>query len=360
MSPNRSSLASLLFAVLVAPTVRAQLLPVTTVSEEAREHFEEGRRDAFYWQSSQAHEHLDAALAADSAFVLAYLHRAGTSPPSEREPYFERADAHKGRVSPGEQRLIAAFRAFLIEGDYDRAVDVLEGLSEEYPDDPYLRGYLGMRYYNNFQDYDEAARQFGLALERDSGFVQAYQLLGWSALERGDYEEAEGYFAENLRHAPDEPMPYHSLGELYLRTGRYDEAAEQFERALARGSSLESSRTNLARATIEAKTAAWAEAMVKGTIPDLIADLFTENAVRMGSGRQQRGREAIREHARSFPTYANATFETDDLVVIGDVAYGTGRYTIETLQREQGEGTYLKVWRREADGEWRIDRIMFN
>lgn len=359
MLPHRSSVASLLGGALLAPPALAQVLPVTTSSEQAREHFEAGRIDAFYWQAAQAHEHLDAALAADSTFVLAYLHRAGTSPRSQRAPYFDRAEAHRDRVTRGEQRLIDAFRAFLMEDDNDRAIEILQGLSEEYPADPYLRGYLGMRYYNHFQDYDKAERQFGLALERDAGFTPAYQLLGWAAMGREDYDAAEGYFTENLRHAPDEPMPYHSLGELHVRQGRYVEAATQFERALEMDPSFERARTSHARATIEAKTSAWADAMVEGTAPDLVPDLFTEGAVRMGAGRQQHGREAILQHARTFPRYADAAFEADDLVVVGDVAYGTGRYTIETLEGSEGSGVYLNVWRREADGGWRIDRIVF-
>lgn len=110
-----------------------------------------------------------------------------------------------------------AFRAFLIDHEYDLAIQILEELSEEYPDDPYLPGYLGMRYYNHYQDYDEASRHFQEALDRESTFVPAYHLLGAAALNQQDYSAAEAYFREGVRLAPDEWRPYYALGLLFAR-----------------------------------------------------------------------------------------------------------------------------------------------
>ncbi|MDX1418631.1 MAG: tetratricopeptide repeat protein [Rubricoccaceae bacterium] len=415
----------LLGVLMLAPQARAQVLPVTTSSEEARRHFLLGRTAAHHYQFAEAREHLDRALAADSTFVLALLHRAGSSYPHQRRPYFERALAHRDGVSDGERRLVDAFVAFLHPDrlDVDRAVGILTELSEDYPDDPYFPAYVGFRYRND-RRFAESAEQFEAALGRDSAFVQAYHWLGtiamaqedyaaaedlfqeylrrapkrWRAhhalgtlrlrqghaaeadafLDRaaaldpsgearsgvgyayataGRYEDAERIFRENARLHPDDPGVHHGLGTLYSRQGRYDEAAGQYRRALEVDPSFEPSRAPLARADIERKTAAWADAMIAGTVPDLVPDLFTEGAVLMVAGQQHEGRDAILAHADALPASGGAVFDLSDLTVVGDVAYGAGRYTVE--DREGGEGAFLKVWRLGADGEWRIDRVMF-
>jgi len=160
--------------VLVSTPVQAQMLPVATVSDEARIHFERGRHAAFHYQFEQAIRHLDAAIAADSAFVLAYLHRGGSSRRYERKRYFDLANANRDRVTEGEQRMIDAFFAFLWDGDIERAISIFHELSSKYKDDPYLPTYLGLRYYRNLNRYDEAKERFERALKRDSNFVQVY------------------------------------------------------------------------------------------------------------------------------------------------------------------------------------------
>lgn len=79
-----------------------RLLPVTTASGDARRRFEAGRHAAFHYQPTQAREYLDAAIAADPAFVLAYLHRGGMSLPSERGEYFDLARGNRDRVTEDE------------------------------------------------------------------------------------------------------------------------------------------------------------------------------------------------------------------------------------------------------------------
>jgi len=427
VNPHRSLFAILFGALMLAPQARAQVLPVTTTSEEARRHFLLGRTAAHHYQFAEAREHLDRALAADSTFVLALLHRAGSSYRHQRRPYFERALAHRDGASEGERRLVDAFVAFLHPDrlDVDRAVGILSELSEDYPDDPYFPAYVGFRYRND-RRFAESAEQFEAALGRDSTFVQAYHWLGTIAMAKEDYavaeehfqeylrraperwrahhalgtlrlrqdhadeadaffdraaaldpsgearsgvgyayaaagryEDAERVFRENARLHPDDPGVHHDLGTLYSRQGRYDEAARQYRRALDVDPSFELSRPPLARADIERKTAAWAEAIVAGTVPDLVPDLFTEGAVLVAADQQHEGRDAILAHADALPASRGATFNLGDLTVVGDVAYGAGRYSLEHWEGEGGEGAFLKVWRLGVDGEWRIDLIMF-
>lgn len=224
-------------------------LPITTTSDEAREHFVRGRTAAHHYQFAKAIEHLDRAIAADPSFVLAHLHRAGSaSELPELKAHLEKAEANRAGVSEGEQLMIDAFRAFLLEKDYETAVRIFTRLTREYPADPYLRSYLGLRYYRNLRRYEEAAEQFRRALESDPSFSQAYNWLGYIAMDQGDHVEAEENFRRYLRLAPDEPRPHDSLGVLYLRQGRYEEAATLFEQALARDPRFAESRENLLRA----------------------------------------------------------------------------------------------------------------
>jgi tetratricopeptide (TPR) repeat protein len=224
-------------------------LPVTTTSEVARAHFERGRAAAHHYQFEAACEHLDAALAEDPAFVLALLHRGGSADDAaQSRTFLDLAEANRHRATDDEGRMIDAFRAFLVDDEYERAIEILLELSATYTGDPYLPSYLGLRYYRNLQRYEDAADQFRHALARDPGFAQAYNWLGYIAMDQGDHATAEAMFERYRDLAPDEPRPYDSLGVLFLRTGRHEAAAQQFERALARDTRFEESRVKLARA----------------------------------------------------------------------------------------------------------------
>ncbi len=208
------------------------MLPITTSSEEAREDFIKARDFAFHWEAGQAKQLLIKAVAYDPAFVLAYLHLAGLSQYRfQRKRYFKLAEIHRYEVSKSEQHMIDAFRAAFLDAEYQKAVSIFSKLSDEYPDDPYLEGYIGIRYCWYLHNCEEAAKHFNNALKRDSHFVQAYQLLGHSALEGKNYADAEKYFDEYRKLAPDHWNAYISLGQLYLQTGREGEAAKQFDLA---------------------------------------------------------------------------------------------------------------------------------
>lgn len=224
-------------------------LPITTTSEHARTHFERGRTAAHDYRFALARDEFEAALALDPRFVLALLHRGGSdAEPTETRGFIEAAEVNRSHASEAEGRMIDAFRAFLIDGEYDLAVEIFQELSAAYPADPYLRSYLGLRLYRNLQRFDEAAAQFREALARDPEFVQAYHWLGRIALEQDDVATAEAMFELHATLAQGEPRPHDSLGLLYLRQGRFDEAVRAFERALACDPRFDESRGNLARA----------------------------------------------------------------------------------------------------------------
>lgn len=350
----------LLVPAAVALPAGAQMLPVTTTSEEARAQFELGRKAAHHYQFAEAREHLDAAIAADPSFVLAHLHRGGSAETlAELEDYLGRAAANRDRASQGEQRMIDAFQAFLLERDYDRAIEIFGALSEEYPDDPYLPSYLGLRYYRNLKRYDAAAEQFRRALERDPSFVQAYNWLGHIALDQGDYATAEETFRRYVSLAPDEPRPYHSLGVLYLRQGRYDEAAQQFEQSFARDRRFTASRDDLVRTRIEQANERFEKAFARGDAAAMAA-LYTEDGQLLPAGSPVvEGGEAIARYWRGAldAKLTAADLETLEVYVgaDGDTATEVGRYRLAAGDREADAGKYVVVWERTPDG-WKLHR----
>jgi tetratricopeptide (TPR) repeat protein len=363
---RRLIFASLLLGLVqIGLPVRAQMLPVTTTSEEARAQFELGRHAAFHYDNVQAREHLDAAIAADPAFVLAYLHRGGMSSLLERGPYFEAARAHRDRVSEGEQRMVDAFHSFLWERNIERAIEIFAGLAEEFADDPYLPTYLGLRYYRNLGQYDAAREQFQRALQRDPTFAQAHKWLGYVALDETDYELAEAHFRRYLELAPGQARPYEALGQFYLRTGRADEAAAQFERSFSVDPRFAPGRESLMGLRIQQANQQFQQAFARRDAAAL-AGSYAPGAQLMPA------ESGIRSEAATIEAFWQALFddgisavhlETLD-VFVGDVAYintttEVGRYR---LTKEEdvvaNEGTYIVIWAQTADG-WKRYRHMW-
>lgn len=337
-----------------------RLLPITTDSEEAREHFLLGRDAAHHYQFEQACEHLDKAIAADPSFVLALLHRGGSANfLSELQDYLGRAEANRDRVSPGEQQMIDAFHAFLLERDYNRAIEILSRLSLEYPDDPYLPSYLGFRYYRNLQQYDEATKQFRRALECDPGFAQAYNWLGYIAMDQGDLATAEQNFQLYIQHAPNEPRPHNSLGILRLRQGNYEEAAHFFEQAFAVDPRFTESRDNLLSTRIEQANKRFGEAFGRKDA-SAIATLYTASGQLLpAGGGPVGGTKAIEQFWQgAFDSgLTRADLETVEVFAGADSETATevGRYRLFIGDREADVGKYVVLWLNTPEG-WKLHR----
>lgn len=346
---------------MMDPPAGRRLLPVTTASEDARRQFEAGRHAAFHYQPTQAREYLDAAIAADPAFVLAYLHRGGMSLPSERGAYFHLARANRDRVTEDEGRMVDAFHAFLWDGKTEDAVVIFSDLADRYDDDPYLPTYLGLRYLRNLGDLDRAKEQFERAARRDPSFSQAHHWLGQVALEQGEYEAAAEALMRYARMAPDQPRPYDSLGIFYLRQGQLDEAEEQFEAALERDRGFANSRENLSRVQVE-RSRRRLEDAVRSRDIDAIMKLFT------GAAQVALPGASVLAGSAAIASYWEGTFSGDGvdmhtvelhLGIEGDVATEVGHYrSVAGADETIDSGQYLTVWALTVEG-WKIHRSMW-
>lgn len=133
------------------------------------------------------------------------------------------------------------------------------------------------------------------------------------------------------------------------------------------GSSRAAAATQSAddEASIRDAAAAFSAAFETGDTTSL-GNLYTEDALLLAPGDTVRGRTAIRRYFR--PREGGRPFDhqliADDLQVHGDVAIDRGRW-IQEFELEDGgtnrfSGVYLVVWRRGADGRWRMSYDMWH
>jgi uncharacterized protein (TIGR02246 family) len=122
-----------------------------------------------------------------------------------------------------------------------------------------------------------------------------------------------------------------------------------------------------ARAAIEAANGRFKAAYLRGDTV-AIADNYTDDVIVMPQGSPAvRGRDAVRtymapEVSRAPSEVKEFNTTTEDVMVAGDLAVETG--TFEFVPRSTTaateKGKYVTVWKRQADGSWKIVRDVYN
>lgn len=120
------------------------------------------------------------------------------------------------------------------------------------------------------------------------------------------------------------------------------------------------------RRAIERGAAAWGDAVNRGDV-NALAALYTTDALLMPPGAESvRGRAAVGEFLGGLLSYSprDVALTVDEVDVCGDTAYEVGSYTMSLQPPGQARftdrGKYIVVWKRGADGSWRIHRDIFN
>jgi Flp pilus assembly protein TadD len=135
---------------------------------------------------------------------------------------------------PGETSLRYS-QALLLEdqGKNKRAVDVLQSLAKDTPDDPAVLNALGYLLTDQFDRHEEARSyiQKALALNPDSPAI--IDSMGWVLYKLGDYSGARDYLGRAYRLEQDPEIAAH-LVDVRWAQGEHDQALDLLHAALER------------------------------------------------------------------------------------------------------------------------------
>ena len=141
-----------------------------------------------------------------------------------------------------------------------------------------------------------------------------------------------------------------------------DQTAATADTTRAAGGSAEFAAAD--RAAIESASDRWVAAAQAGNW-DEVASFYSDDAVIMPPNAETaEGRSAVGELLKTFPPLESINFDQVHIDGCGDLAYVHGEYTMNFRlpddQTMEDRGKYIEIWERQADGEWRITRDIFN
>jgi tetratricopeptide (TPR) repeat protein/TolB-like protein len=214
------------------------LREVTTTSFEAYEMYAKAQLARHNNRWSDARTLFDDALRLDPAFTLA---RAQLVTMLDRLGEVAAADGQRRIVQtqldrlPQRQRLLTE-AVQVYDADPLRAVDLLERLLQQYPDEEEAYDAL-IHAYGHARDPAFSGKELTL-MQRwaraipGPGSGHFHNHYGYAYVQRGLFTEAEREFRAYIRVSPDEANAYDSLAELFLMTGRPALAVEYYDQAL--------------------------------------------------------------------------------------------------------------------------------
>ncbi len=208
------------------------VLPATTASDAAHEHYMAGWADFENSRFNSANSKFLDAAAADPSFAMAHLMASLSAASTESfAANLGLASANKAEATRGEQLLIGAFeRAFA--ADTQGWIAALQELTTLHPDSPRAWLFLGNAYGNENNSADARAA-YGKAIELDPSFVPAHINLGNNLLtqEPKDFAMAETHFMHAVEITPNEPNPHDLLGDVHRAQNNLEAAYDDYTMA---------------------------------------------------------------------------------------------------------------------------------
>jgi tetratricopeptide (TPR) repeat protein len=313
-----------------AGSVRGKV-PLTTKSEEAKKLYEQGLALADQLKPHDARQIFEKAVAKDPDFAMAHYQLALNSPTTkEFRAHLDQATALSSKATEGERLLILALQAGA-DAQPAKALDYNKQAATKYPDDARVHTTLGNSYFFGQQDYEKARGELQKAIEIDSNFTPAYNMLGYSERFLGNYPESEAAFKKYIELVPHDPNPYDSYAELLMKTGRFDESIAQYRKALSIDPHFVGSHFGIASDLIfqgkHDQAIAEAQKMERAgrNDGDRRFAMFTTTVVLVDQGKTD---PALKEMQRQYDLGAkigDTAAMAGDLVSMGDILLNAGR-----------------------------------
>ena len=208
--------------------------PITTSSEQARNHFLRGQREFDLARFIDANAHFKEAVAADPAFAFGYLNVANTANSlAEFKSNLALAEQHAAGASDAERLQIQMARKGF---DNDLAGQLVLGqqLVQQYPQSP--RAWLALAGAQTGLNKNEDARvSIAKALELSPKLYVAHATLGNDYIfgEPHDFTKALAHMQEAEALAPGEANAHLLVGDAYRAQRNLEKARDEYLRGHA-------------------------------------------------------------------------------------------------------------------------------
>lgn len=250
-SPDRAENLLLIWGVdLLSADHNAEAARVLRDGAE-REGMSDEQRAVFYYYLAAALEldgqsdaALDAArkavtLSEDSppfhvrvAWVLYHADRKAEAAREYRtliDRFDDQEESEQARNATRQARMVLSTMC-VSERRIEEAVEWLEQVLDEFPDDPGALNDLGYLWADENQHLERAYGMILRAVEAEPENAAYHDSLGWVLYRKGQYQEAVAELVEAAEMEPD-PVVLDHLGDAYSRTSQVDQAKATWKRA---------------------------------------------------------------------------------------------------------------------------------
>lgn len=206
-----------------------QQMPISTDSELARKYYETGMLafDQLRWHLAM--NNLEHAVEEDPDFFMAHFWMyfiSGKSPKKTAEKALRSGTS----LNEAEMEIKQAFK-YLLEGQNEKVVELLNKAIDLYPSDPHLYKILYFLQFQYLKDMEGAKETIYRAIEVQPDYAFAYNYLGYALMESNEMKKAEEALNKYISLAPDIANPYDSKGDYFMNTEQYEKAYECYMKA---------------------------------------------------------------------------------------------------------------------------------